>query len=79
MLAIIYALIHFLLAVAQSSSCSVNATYLELSDPPYENYLYSDCNSSTQVVVTSPLPDSDLTVIGPRLLVHTQLRLSRWF
>ncbi|KAG8630601.1 hypothetical protein KVT40_002220 [Elsinoe batatas] len=38
-------------------------------DPPYENYFYSDCNSATQVIVTSPLPDSNLTVIGPRLIV----------
>ncbi|EKG09248.1 glycogen debranching enzyme [Macrophomina phaseolina MS6] len=49
--------------------CATDATYLQLSDPPYENYFYSDCNSSTQIVVTSPLPDSNLTVIGPRLLV----------
>ncbi|EKG17217.1 glycogen debranching enzyme [Macrophomina phaseolina MS6] len=59
------------IAAAQSPStqCDANATYLQLSDPPYENYFYSDCNSSTQVVVTSPLPDSNLTVIGPRLLI----------
>ncbi|KAF2101396.1 glycogen debranching enzyme [Rhizodiscina lignyota] len=49
-----------------------DAFYLpsKLSDPPYENYFYSDCrNISSQVVVTSPQPDSNLTIIGPRLLV----------
>lgn len=40
-----------------------------LSDPPYENFFYSDCNSDTQVVVTSPLPESNLSIIGPRLVV----------
>jgi hypothetical protein len=40
-----------------------------LSDPPYENFFYSDCNVDAQVVVTSPLPDSNLTIIGPRLIV----------
>jgi hypothetical protein len=42
---------------------------LHLSSPPYENYFYSDCNSAAQVVVTSPLPNSDLTVISPRIIV----------
>ena len=50
-------------------NCTVDPQTLHLSDPPYENYFYSDCHSSNQVVVTSPLPDSDLTIIGPRLLV----------
>jgi hypothetical protein len=49
--------------------CSTAATRFHLSDPPYENYFYSDCHSSSQVVITSPLPDSNLTIIGPRLLV----------
>lgn len=40
-----------------------------MSDPPYENYFYSDGNVSAQVVVTSPLPDSDLSIVGPRLIV----------
>ncbi|KAK4985240.1 hypothetical protein LTR50_006088 [Elasticomyces elasticus] len=52
-----------------SPSCSNAPTTLHLSDPPYENYFYSDCHGSSQVVVTSPLPDSNLTIIGPRLLV----------
>lgn len=37
-------------------------------DPPYSDYFYSDCNVATQAVVTSPLPQSDLTRIGPRLI-----------
>lgn len=50
--------------------CPDGATTLHLSDPPYENYFYSDCrNISTQVVVTSPQTDSNFTIIGPRLLV----------
>jgi len=51
------------------SVCSETPTTLHLSDPPYENYFYSDCNGANQIVVTSPLSDSNLTIIGPRLLV----------
>lgn len=40
-----------------------------MSDPPYDNYFYSDCNVAAQAVVTSPLPDSNLSIIGPRLIV----------
>ncbi|KAF2857904.1 hypothetical protein K470DRAFT_260328, partial [Piedraia hortae CBS 480.64] len=49
--------------------CTKNPTAQHLSDPPYEDYFYSDCHVANQVVVTSPLSDSNLTVIGPRLLV----------
>lgn len=42
---------------------------MSLSDPPYSNYLYSDCNVAAQAVITSPLPDSDLSIISPRLIV----------
>lgn len=49
--------------------CSETPTTLHLSDPPYENYFYSDCHGANQIVVTSPLSDSNLTIIGPRLLV----------
>jgi hypothetical protein len=42
---------------------------LSLSDPPYDNFFYSDCNVAAQAVITSPLPDSDLSIIGPRLIV----------
>lgn len=55
------------------TSCPVISTQLHLSDPPYENYFYSDCHSASQVVVTSPLPNSNLTLIGPRLLVSTAI------
>jgi hypothetical protein len=54
---------------ASAAQCSSSATSLHLSDPPYENYFYSDCHSSSQVVVTSPLSNSNLAIIGPRLLV----------
>src|SRR3954453_11175085 len=49
--------------------CSSPATTLHLSDPPYQNYFYSDCHVDAQAVVTSPLPDSNLTIIGPRLVI----------
>jgi len=42
---------------------------LYLSDPPYENYFYSDHNVSAQFVGTSPIPGSDLSIIGPRFIV----------
>ena len=51
------------------SPCSAPPTALHLSDPPYENYFYSDCHIDAQAVVTSPLSDSNLTIIGPRLIV----------
>ncbi|KAK5081051.1 hypothetical protein LTR70_009230 [Exophiala xenobiotica] len=53
----------------QTPGQKMNSTTLHISSPPYENYFYSDCNVAAQVVVTSPLPDSDLEVIGPRLIV----------
>lgn len=55
--------------ISASLACAETPSTLHLPDPPYEDFFYSDCHSSTQVVVTSPLPDSDLTLIGPRLLV----------
>ena len=54
--------------VAQDT-CDEPASRLYLPDPPYDNYLYFDCHSSSHVIVTSPAPDSDLSVIGPRLLI----------
>ncbi|EXJ86168.1 hypothetical protein A1O1_06538 [Capronia coronata CBS 617.96] len=51
------------------NSASCQAVTQHLSDPPYQNYFYSDCNSDTQAVVTSPLPDSKLSIIGPRLVI----------
>ena len=53
----------------EMSNPSTDATTLYLSAPPYENYFYSDQNGAAQVVVTSPLPDSDLSIIGPRVIV----------
>lgn len=52
---------------AQSSNCNITTQYL--TDPPYDNYFYSDCHVDAQVVVTSPLPDSNLSIIGPRLII----------
>ena len=52
-----------------AATCTGEATTLRLSSSPYENYFYSDCHSAAQVVVTSPEPDSNLTIIGPRLIV----------
>src|SRR5690349_3590336 len=52
-----------------AATCTSEATAFRLSSPPYENYFYSDCHSASQVVVTSPEPNSNLTIIGPRLIV----------
>ncbi|KAI1629460.1 hypothetical protein EDD37DRAFT_52054 [Exophiala viscosa] len=51
------------------SSGSCQAVSQHISVPPYDNYFYSNCHSDTQVVITSPLPDSNLSIIGPRLIV----------
>lgn len=51
------------------ASCTEEATTLQLNAGPYKNYFYSDCNSASQVVVTSPQPDSNLSIIGPRIIV----------
>jgi hypothetical protein len=48
---------------------SCPAVTQHLTDPPYDNYFYSDCHGDSQAVVTSPLPDSNLTLIGPRFIV----------
>ncbi|KAI1636092.1 hypothetical protein F4809DRAFT_650741 [Biscogniauxia mediterranea] len=52
-----------------SDNTTCPSSYLHLSDPPYENYFISDCSSSSQVVVTSPMADSDLKLISPRILI----------
>lgn len=54
---------------APAITCTTTATTLELDSLPYSNYFYSDCHSASQVVVTSPEPDSNLTIIGPRIIV----------
>jgi hypothetical protein len=52
-----------------AANCDGQSSRLYLSDSPYENYFYSDCHSSAHVVVTSPLPSSNLDIIYPRLIV----------
>ncbi|CAG7923762.1 unnamed protein product [Penicillium olsonii] len=49
--------------------CSDPASTLSLTDLPYHNYFYSDCNVAAQAVVTTPQQDSDLSIIGPRLII----------
>ena len=49
--------------------CLTAPTTQHLSDLPYENYFYSDCHVDAQVVVTTPHSESNLTIIGPRLIV----------
>jgi hypothetical protein len=54
---------------APAATCTAKATTQHLSSPPYENYFYSDCHAASQVVVTSPQPDSNLSIISPRIIV----------
>lgn len=49
--------------------CPATVSNLHLSSPPYENYFLSDCHAASQVVITSPRADSNLSIIGARLLV----------
>ncbi|KAF3393900.1 hypothetical protein F1880_005226 [Penicillium rolfsii] len=56
-------------ARSSAPKCSNAPSTLSLSDPPYDNYFYSDCNVAAQAVITSPLPESNLSLIGPRLIV----------
>ncbi|KAI8176775.1 glycogen debranching enzyme [Colletotrichum sp. SAR 10_75] len=48
--------------------CDEEASRFALCNSHYTIYVYSHCNFATQVVVTSPLPNNNLTIIGPRLL-----------
>lgn len=50
-------------------SCSSKPATLHLPDSPYDNFFYSDCNTAVQVVVSSPQPGSNLTLVAPRLIV----------
>lgn len=52
----------------QVSTSACPATYFQLSDSPYENYFFSTCNFAATVVALSPNPDSNLTLISPRLI-----------
>lgn len=54
---------------SNSSPPACSARTQHLSDPPYQDYFYSDCHVDAQAVVTSPLPDSNLSIIGPRFIV----------
>ncbi|KAH8692789.1 hypothetical protein BGW36DRAFT_27714 [Talaromyces proteolyticus] len=53
---------------ATPSTCSSSPATLHLPDAPYDNFFYSDCNTAAQVVITSPQPDSNLTLISPRFI-----------
>jgi hypothetical protein len=52
-----------------ATSCSEAASRLNLVDGPFDNYFYSDCQSSSHVIVTSPRVGDDLNFIKPRLLI----------
>ncbi|KAJ5764104.1 hypothetical protein N7533_002785 [Penicillium manginii] len=56
-------------ARSTAPKCPSPASKLSLDDLPYKNYFYTDCNVAAQAVVTSPLPDSNLSIIGPRLII----------
>lgn len=55
--------------ISAQITCDKPASRLYLPDPPYDNFIYFDCQSSSHVILTSPTPESNLSVIGPRLLV----------
>ena len=52
-----------------ATACPSPAITQHLSDPPYDDYFYSDCQVAAQVVVTTPRSNSNLSIIGPRLIV----------
>lgn len=54
---------------SEAPRCFSPPTTQYLDDSPYQNYFYSDCNVAAHAIVLSPLPESNLAVIGPRLLV----------
>jgi hypothetical protein len=54
---------------ASTTPCPEPASRLNLLDGPHVNYFYSDCHSSSHVIVTSPRVGDDLNFIKPRLLV----------
>ncbi len=54
---------------SNGGDCPEEPARLHLTDGPYENYFYSDCNTAVQVVVTNPGEETDLATIEPRLLV----------
>lgn len=54
---------------SSAPKCSGPPTTQRLTDLPYDNYFYSDCNVQAQAVITSPEPDSNLSIVSPRLIV----------
>ncbi|KAH5493399.1 hypothetical protein HBI52_209230 [Parastagonospora nodorum] len=54
---------------APAASCSEAASRLNLVDGPYDNYFYSDCHSSSHVIITNPRVGDNLNIVKPRLLV----------
>jgi hypothetical protein len=63
----------------QVSLSSCKPTYFQLSDSPYENYFVSTCNFAATVVGLSPAPDSNLTLISPRLIAAFPAGMPRRF
>lgn len=56
-------------ACIAQDTCEEPASRLYLPDPPYANYIYFDCHSSSHVIVISPSQSDNLSIIGPRFLV----------
>lgn len=52
-----------------TEACTEAASRLYLPDAPHDNYFYSDCHSSSHVIITNPRPESNLSIVKPRLLV----------
>ena len=67
--ALVLGVVPGVVAVGQSCVSACEKQTQHLPDPPYQNYFYSDCHVNAQAVVTSPLPDSNLSIIWPRLIV----------
>ncbi len=49
--------------------CSRPPITQRLTDLPYDNYFYSDCNVQAQALITSPESNSNLSLVSPRLIV----------
>ncbi|KIW01176.1 uncharacterized protein PV09_07460 [Verruconis gallopava] len=58
-----------LIQTKSDHSCDNSSNQFHISQPPYDNYFYSDCHTAAQVVVSSPVNGSNLTLISPRLIV----------
>lgn len=52
-----------------TTTCPGTPITQHLVNLPYENYFYSDCHVAAHAIVTTPQPDSNLTIIGPRLII----------